>query len=52
MTTIEEYNHFGKELEDKLKLRTFPIAVKMLESEADIPEQAFRPKRDKGTPYS
>ena len=48
MTTIEEYNNFGKELENKLKLRTFPIAVKMLESEADIPEQAFRPKRDKG----
>ena len=48
MTTIEEYNNFGKELENKLKLRTFPIAVKLLESEADIPEQAFRPKRDKG----
>jgi uncharacterized protein (DUF169 family) len=48
MTTIEEYNNFGKELENKLKLRTSPIAVKMLENRADIPEHAFRPKRDKG----
>jgi uncharacterized protein (DUF169 family) len=48
MTTIEEYHDIGKELENRLKLRTFPIAVKMLENEADIPEQAFRPKRDKG----
>jgi uncharacterized protein (DUF169 family) len=47
MTTIEEYNDFGNELENKLKLRTFPIAVMMLENEADIPEHAFRPKRDK-----
>jgi uncharacterized protein (DUF169 family) len=48
MTTIEEYNNFGNELENRLKLRTFPIGVKMLENEADIPEHAFRPKRDKG----
>jgi uncharacterized protein (DUF169 family) len=48
MTTIEKYNHLANELESRLKLRTSPIAVKMLENETDIPEEAFRPKRDKG----
>ena len=48
MTTITEYNAYGEALENRLKLRTFPIAVKMLEKEADIPDGAFRPKRDKG----
>jgi len=31
-----------------LVLRTSPIAVKMLERSADIPKEAFRPKRDGG----
>jgi uncharacterized protein (DUF169 family) len=48
MATIKEYNAYGEELENKLKLRSYPIAVKMLEKEDDIPEGAFRPKRDKG----
>jgi uncharacterized protein (DUF169 family) len=48
MTTIKEYNSYGEELENRLKLRTFPVAVKMLEKEDDIPEGAFRPKMDKG----
>jgi uncharacterized protein (DUF169 family) len=48
MPTIEEYNRYGEELERSLLLKTSPIAVKMLEKESDIPEGAFRPKRDKG----
>ncbi len=48
MTTIKEYNQYGEELEKALMLKTSPIAVKMLESEKDIPEGAIRPKRDKG----
>ena len=48
MTTISEYNKYGEELEKLLILRTSPIAVKMLESEADIPEGAVRPKKDRG----
>jgi uncharacterized protein (DUF169 family) len=48
MSSINKYNTYGEELEYKLKLRTDPIAVKMLEEEADIPEEAFRPNRDKG----
>jgi uncharacterized protein (DUF169 family) len=46
--TISEYNRYGAELEAALKLKTSPIAVKMLEKESDIPQGAIRPKRDKG----
>ena len=48
MTTITEYRQYGEDLEKLLKLRTSPIAVKMLEKEEDIPEDAVRPKRDRG----
>lgn len=48
MTTVKEYNDLGEELERLLRLRTSPIAVKMLEKEEDIPEGAIRPKRDRG----
>jgi len=43
-----DYNRYGEELERSLKLKTSPIAVKMLEKESDIPEGAIRPKKDKG----
>jgi uncharacterized protein (DUF169 family) len=48
MTALSEFNKYGEELEKQLILRTSPIAVKMLEKEADIPKGAFRPKRDGG----
>jgi uncharacterized protein (DUF169 family) len=48
MATLGEYNRFGEELEKSLRLKTSPIAVKMLEKEQDIPEGAVRPERDKG----
>ena len=48
MTKLKDYNECGAELERLLLLRTSPIAVKMLEDEADIPEGAFRPKKDHG----
>ncbi len=48
MTTLAEYNRYGEELERLLRLRTSPIAVKMLEKEEDIPGEAVRPKRDRG----
>jgi len=48
LTTIKEYNRYGEELEEALKLKTSPIAVKMLEKEEDIPEGAVRPKKDRG----
>ena len=48
MTTLSEFNSYGEELEKRLRLKTFPFAVKLLEKEADIPEGAIRPKRDLG----
>ena len=48
MTTLDEFNSYGEELERLLLLRTYPIAIKMLEREEDIPEVAIRPKRDRG----
>jgi uncharacterized protein (DUF169 family) len=48
MTTLKEYNSYGEELEKSLLLRTSPIAIKMLEREEDVPEEAIRPKRDRG----
>jgi len=48
MSTLNEFNKYGEELERQLMLRTSPIAVKMLEKEADIPKEAIRPKKDRG----
>ncbi len=48
MTSVEDYNSYGEDLERILHLRSSPIAVKMLEQERDIPEEAIRPKKDRG----
>lgn len=45
---LSVFNKYGDELEAAFLLRTSPIAVKMLEKEADVPKEAFRPKRDGG----
>jgi uncharacterized protein (DUF169 family) len=42
----DTFHAYGEQLETSLLLRTSPVAVKMLRSEAEIPEGAFRPKRD------
>jgi uncharacterized protein (DUF169 family) len=42
----------GADLERLLLLRTRPVAIKMLASEAEIPEGALRPKRDRGEHYA
>lgn len=44
----DAYNRYGEELETSLLLRTSPVAVKMIESEAEIPKGAFQPKKDGG----
>jgi uncharacterized protein (DUF169 family) len=48
MPTLEQYQRYGEELERELKLKTAPIAVKMLAKESDIPAGAFRPMKEKG----
>ena len=52
MTTVKELNKYGEELENLLGLQTSPIAVKMLEKEADIPKGALRPKKDHDQHYA
>src|SRR4030042_1127469 len=49
MPAIKDYHRYGEELENILGLSTSPIAVKMLEKEADIPAGAVRPKKDRGS---
>jgi len=48
MTELSNYNDYGVEIEQRLRLGTSPIAIKLLKTEEDIPEEAIRPKRDLG----
>lgn len=52
MTTLDEFNGYGEEIQQRLYLRTFPIAVKLLEKIEDIPEAATRPKKDIGCHFA
>ncbi len=42
------FHEYGEELERRIRLQTFPLAVKLLEKEEDIPEGAKRPVKDFG----
>lgn len=42
------YREYGEELEKRLRLKIFPLAVKLLEKEGNIPDGAQRPLRDFG----
>lgn len=48
VTTLSEFNEYGKDLESILMLRTSPVALKMLKKEEEIPKEAIRPKKDRG----
>ena len=49
---MEMMNTYGSDLLNMLVLRTYPIAIKMLKDESEIPEGAVRPKKDLGEHYS
>jgi len=49
---LGEFNKYGEELESLLCLKTSPVAVRMLRSEDEIPDGAYRPKRDKNKHYA
>ena len=51
-TDLQVYRDWGIELERCLRLKTFPLALKLLEKEGDIPQGAKRPLRDFGHHYS
>jgi len=46
MTQIEAFQNCGEELERRLRLKTFPMALKLLRHEGEIPPGAVRPLRD------
>lgn len=48
MTGLSVFHSYAEEFETRLRLKTFPLAVKLLEKEEDIPERAIRPKKDLG----
>jgi uncharacterized protein (DUF169 family) len=49
---IETANSYGSDLLNMLVLRTYPIAIKMLKNESEIPTGALRPKKDLKTHYA
>ncbi len=51
-TSLETYNSYGADLEKMMSLRTYPIAIKFLKSESEIPPGAVRPKKDRGEHYA
>ena len=52
MEDVKMYREYGAELERRLRLKTFPVAIKLLEKEKDIPEGAKRPLKDFGHHFS
>ena len=48
MTELGILHNYAEELERRLHLKTFPLAVKLIEQEDEIPEEAVRPIRDLG----
>jgi hypothetical protein len=34
---MNEYNKYGKKLEEQLRLKTYPLAIRMLRTSEDIP---------------
>jgi uncharacterized protein (DUF169 family) len=49
---IETCNSYGVDLEKLLSLKTYPIAIKFLKSESEIPQGSVRPKKDRGEHYA
>lgn len=48
MVTPDNYKKYGEELEARLRLQSYPLALKLLKSESDVPPDAYRPLRDSG----
>lgn len=46
------FNTYGADLERLFRLRTYPLAIKLLRNEGEIPEGAVRPKKDRGEHYA
>jgi uncharacterized protein (DUF169 family) len=52
MEALETFNAYGADLEKMLLLHTYPIAIKFLNNESEIPQGAVRPRKDRGEHYA
>jgi len=48
----ETFNTYGVDLEKLMSLKTYPVAIRFLRSETEIPRGAVRPKKDRGQHYA
>jgi uncharacterized protein (DUF169 family) len=48
MPDIKTCHQASEELERRLRLKTLPVAFKLLTKESDIPKEALRPRKDMG----
>jgi len=46
---MDVLRELARQVEEQLRVASYPLAVKLLESEADVPEGAMRPRRDLGS---
>jgi uncharacterized protein (DUF169 family) len=49
---LERMHKDAADLERYLRLQTYPLAIKLLRTEAEIPAEALRPRRDQGYQYN
>jgi uncharacterized protein (DUF169 family) len=40
------YNEYGKRIEKQIRPASYPLAIKMIKDESEIPKDAFRPTKD------
>lgn len=45
---MNRFKEYGRRIEEQVRPKTYPLAVKMLESEDEVPEEAKRPTKDYG----
>jgi uncharacterized protein (DUF169 family) len=48
MTDYQKLREYGEVLEKRLRLKCYPLALKLVENQSDIPSNAYRPLRDSG----
>lgn len=51
MFDLEQMHKDAEELERRMRLQSYPLAIKLIQTEADIPGEAIRPKRDENHQY-
>ena len=48
MAELNTLHNYAGKLEERLRLKTFPLAIKLIEKEEDIPDEAIRPLKTFG----